>query len=770
MKRFFLSIFILAVLMSCFAGCAEDKTSEVIIIPIPVEDSLAMIDDCFAKGDLDGVKAIYEEATGKDYRTIEDYIISYAYLYVDVAKQELSTKALKEFYRTGYSGSVISEGIALVERLIVSEAAYKEGKIAFNGRDFDASKEKLNAVDPEYTNFDVAQQCLSEIAVREQAWQSSDYGRNQGSYGLAIDDEFVYMAYKHEGIYGILKADLAGEYTEFIPLSDAADYVITGINLVGDYLYFIAGENVGRGLMLDNPYCIYEMKTDGSGLALAAQGDYFDMAIHNKEVYVLSYTKGLIRMDENFDEQEVLSTNRVIELCVASEGVYYTVQGSLESKSVNTVYLYDGKSHQEVLSDSFAHYYIYEQNALRLTSTRSNKEKLVLETRGEEKQIASTDILEVYGLISDQVIYSIPGDYGQERLYGYNLETSKSKSYANSKDLPEFYIEGICYETNSIYAVNTDGICVMQPDLTNYKALDIGEVDIEKLSANKALLRHTGDAELYSPGEEVIVILSDEQLWHYNDANFNITMEKRYVEETECTAYVTHIYTNDFEQITTDSWGEAEDSRSTAKPEDIAKKFGIIFGQSTDFFSYDSRKGIVIRKGEIFSDHVQNSMLAIYPDGTFVTYEKDDNVSVDKLIKEGVNTTLASGPVLVRDGVLSKSSLGNNPAVRSSRSAIGMVEPGHYVSIVVEGRSSESRGLTTVALGELFADEGCKVAYNLEGNKASLTFLDNTVYVCNKNHKIPDMLHFGTLEIIPMNLEEYTTTLNQYKSTSNEAQ
>lgn len=769
MKRFFLSILIIAIMLSCFTGCSNGKKIEVGIIPVPVEDRLSLIDSFFASEDFEGVKLVYKEATGEDYQIIEDYIISYAYLYIDSAKQNLSTKALEEFKRTGYEGNVITEGIALVERLIVSEAAYKEGKIAFNGRDFETAKEKLNTVDTEHTNYDTARQCLIQIADRERAWQTSRYGRNQGTYGLASDEEFVYMSYRHNGVFGILKVDLNGEYTEFLPLSDSADYVITGINIVGDYLYFIAGENVGRGLMFNNPYCIYEMKTDGNGLAQVAHGDYFDLRIHGRKVYALSYTKGLVQMDENFVEQSVLSSDRVIEMCASPEGVYYTVQKSLGSDNKNTIYLYDGENHQEILTDSFAHYYIYDQNALRLVSVGSNKEKLVIETRGEEKQIASADILKVYGLVGDRVIYSIPSSDTQERLREYNIITGKEETYTISTERPEFYITGICYNTKKIFAVSSNGIYVMETDFNNPKMLEIAEIDTEKLSANKALLRHIGDSELYSPEEDVIVVLSDEQLWHYSNANLNITMEKRYLEETECTAYITHIYTNEFELITTDSWGEDADSRSTAKPEDIASKYGIIFGQSTDLFSYDARKGLVIRKGEIYRDYIYSSMLAVYPDGMFVTYEEGDTINAERLVEDGVKTTLSFGPVLVKDGFLTKSVFGSI-ADRNPRSAIGMVEPGHYVSIVTEGRSTESSGLTIAALAKLFADEGCKVAYNLSENKVSVTFLGNTVYVCKNNQKIPDMLYFGSSDIVPLDIDDYTLTFEQYTSTETQVQ
>ncbi len=768
MKKLVIYFLALVLIISVVTGCSNNK-NEILVIPIPVEDRLAIIDDLMAQEDYSGVKTIYEESTGEDTQIIKDYLESYAMLYIDEAKETLSTKRLEQFRQTGYSDIVLTDGIALIERLIVSDTLYKEGKIAYNGRDFETAKEKLRAVDPEYSGYATAQECLTEIAGREQAWQTAKFGRNQGTYALAYDNEFIYIPYRLEGIFGILKADAQSTYAEFLPLSDKGDYVITGMNIIGDYLYFIAGEDVGRGLMFENPYCIYEMKADGNGLAQVAQGDYFDMIIHDSQVYALSYTKGLVQMDKDFSNETVLVSGDIIEFSAATDGIYYTVRGSLGSSSDNTVYFYDGQDSEKMDDGSFLHYYNYSQNSLKLQSSGSTKEVLYL----NNEKIETTDILKVYGLVGGRVIYSTPGSDAQERLKSYDVSSKDTQNYTGSGELPEYYITGISYETEQIYLINSDGAYVTGKDFEDIQVLELPVVDNDKLAANMSLLRHIEDAELYSPEEPEVVVLSDEQLWYYSDASLNIVMEKRFLEETECIAYITHIRTNDYSRITTGSWGSSADSSSTADPEDVAAKFGVIYGQSTDYFNYnsDARRGIVIRNGEVFRDRIYNSMLAIYPDGRFVTYEKGDTISADGLVEDGVMNSFSFGPVLVEDSFLSPSSPNSKVAVRNPRSAIGMVEPGHYVSIVVDGRSSQSRGLTTVALGELFADEGCAVAYNLDGGGTiSAVFLGNMMDLSTHYRKIPDILYFGSSELVPLNLEEYTMTYEDYISAEKDVQ
>jgi len=67
------------------------------------------------------------------------------------------------------------------------------------------------------------------------------------------------------------------------------------------------------------------------------------------------------------------------------------------------------------------------------------------------------------------------------------------------------------------------------------------------------------------------------------------------------------------------------------------------------------------------------------------------------------------------DDFTSRSSV--NP--ENPRTGIGMIEPGHYIIIVADGRRSEYKGPTLPEFAKMFEDYGCKVAYNLEGGSTS---------------------------------------------------
>ena len=67
-----------------------------------------------------------------------------------------------------------------------------------------------------------------------------------------------------------------------------------------------------------------------------------------------------------------------------------------------------------------------------------------------------------------------------------------------------------------------------------------------------------------------------------------------------------------------------------------------------------------------------------------------------------------------------------------------MVEPGHYVSIIAEGRLSDSSGISMAYLGKLMYQKGCQVALNLDGGQTGvMLFMGkqlNTIGIYNGAH------------------------------------
>ncbi len=155
---------------------------------------------------------------------------------------------------------------------------------------------------------------------------------------------------------------------------------------------------------------------------------------------------------------------------------------------------------------------------------------------------------------------------------------------------------------------------------------------------------------------------------------------------------------------------------------EMAETNNALLAINGDYFGFRN-SGYVIRNGILFRDNVYDSKqedLCIWPDGS-MTVIRENEISAQELIEQGVRDVLSFGPMLVLNGEVQVSeslSVGtysdDNP-----RTAIGMVEPLHYLFVVSDGRTDKDKGLTPFQLAELMRDMGAQLAYNLDGGGSS---------------------------------------------------
>ena len=209
----------------------------------------------------------------------------------------------------------------------------------------------------------------------------------------------------------------------------------------------------------------------------------------------------------------------------------------------------------------------------------------------------------------------------------------------------------------------------------------------------------------------------------YRSANLNITLtERSYRSEYKGYRqryYVMHICIRDISCLKSvfakDTFGQGinEDFMS------MVERTGALAAINTDFYNFGRHpKSMLIRNGLLYGSEVSDEydLCVINFDGTMDVYEKGKSPDGYALLKSGAMHTFCFGPILLRNG----SKLSDYEDVgRDPRTCIGMVEPGHYVFLVCEGRSNSAKGFTYKELAELMLGEGCRVAYNLDGGDSS---------------------------------------------------
>ena len=198
-----------------------------------------------------------------------------------------------------------------------------------------------------------------------------------------------------------------------------------------------------------------------------------------------------------------------------------------------------------------------------------------------------------------------------------------------------------------------------------------------------------------------------------------------------------------------------------------ARKRGTVFGINTDYYTYRQgsprAEGIVIRDGTIVIDDPFSEpttyfpnldTLALFPDGSMQVHASYE-LAAQAYLDMGATDVYSFGPWLINNGEINPISEKWNTA-KNPRCAIGMVEPGHYVVIMAEGRIKESDGVTMLHLALLMEQKGCQVAFNLDGGQtAVILFMGrqlNTIGAYNGQtsaRRTTEILGIGTSASVP---------------------
>ena len=118
-------------------------------------------------------------------------------------------------------------------------------------------------------------------------------------------------------------------------------------------------------------------------------------------------------------------------------------------------------------------------------------------------------------------------------------------------------------------------------------------------------------------------------------------------------------------------------------------------------------------------NHPNLDVMALYPDGTMSVHEANEKTT-EELLAMGAMDVLSFGPVLIRDGVINEKGVSNFGVTQQPRAGLGMVRKGHFIHLMVESRTSKSKGVNTTWMAERFKLLGCDTAFNLDGGQTAV--------------------------------------------------
>ncbi len=233
---------------------------------------------------------------------------------------------------------------------------------------------------------------------------------------------------------------------------------------------------------------------------------------------------------------------------------------------------------------------------------------------------------------------------------------------------------------------------------------------------------------------------------YWNGDNYvgrNLSVEYHTGTMADSVYYVQDVYVRNIECLMT---GFGQDTYGRGYVEEmsqIASRKNAIGAINGDFYCTGSLT-VIIRNGQIYRDQVDpfESVCVLFRDGTMEIYENGE-FTVQNLIERGAWQTWSFGPKLLDSNGRVMSSYTDSNSGHHPRTVIGMVEPGHYVLLVVDGRQDGySEGMDYNELAELCSQLGMTLAYNLDGGAtAKMYYRDQVVSSPSKDRDLSDIIY-----------------------------
>lgn len=286
-----------------------------------------------------------------------------------------------------------------------------------------------------------------------------------------------------------------------------------------------------------------------------------------------------------------------------------------------------------------------------------------------------------------------------------------------------------------------------------------------------------------NPGEEYVLEDEKKGVWQYASADLAIRINR--FEETEKVSgkkltrryYVAEIYATPESPVRSilnepNEKLKLPEGCHVIKADTLLKNHPAVLAVSDDYFGYryqtqKSKKGvwptgIIIRDGMILHEKTRDSSkkaefppldtLAVYADGSMKTYVSDE-LTPEEYIAQGAVHVLSFGPWLLRNGEPNpKAGADGKKATYTTlnyseaRTAIGMVEPYHYIILTVaRPNTNKFIGAKGAWLIAKMQEYGCTEALNLDGGGTTCLAFNGKIIMRGPGSSRPlgSMIAFG---------------------------
>lgn len=214
---------------------------------------------------------------------------------------------------------------------------------------------------------------------------------------------------------------------------------------------------------------------------------------------------------------------------------------------------------------------------------------------------------------------------------------------------------------------------------------------------------------------------------YYKDKNIEITLTQ--YREYDSDIHVAEIKLSDPNLLKTAIAENLYGKNIVGTTSEIAYANNAIFAVNGDFYGAQE-EGYVLKNGILYRNipHKKQEDLVIYKDGSWDIFIETETTA-ESLYEKGAYQILAFGPSLIHNGELTESTKAPRGAIKTDnpRTAMGIVEPGHYIFVVCDGRTEFSKGMTVNEVAEFLQRFNVTTAYNLDGGGSATMYFNGRI-------------------------------------------
>ena len=267
------------------------------------------------------------------------------------------------------------------------------------------------------------------------------------------------------------------------------------------------------------------------------------------------------------------------------------------------------------------------------------------------------------------------------------------------------------------------------------------------------------DVYFRQEGEPAEVVVQDYENghWEYRSDILSVIIDRVITREKQghpYWKYIAHIRMRGCNSFRSIVGSRQEIALPNEPPWRMARTFRAVLAITGDNINNAdvNYKGILIRNGILYSDKGRESTLVMCDDLTMRIYGPKEISGLD-LLDSGVTASYSFGPVLVKNGQVNPNVKKHRVNKENPRCGIGMIEPGHFIAIVSDGRDERrAYGYTLEEFAQIFADQGAQIAYNMDGgNSAGMVFMGEHInwHSVGSQRTWADALAWGYSRLVP---------------------